>query len=200
MKPFAPLFAAVIAAALLAAPPALAHKVVLSVYAVGEALEGEVGFSNGDMAENARIDVYDDADKKIGETMTDGDGYFTYKPTQKTVHIFRADLGAGHVATARVEIADLPQAAAPATAATDPAKPAIVPAGTVSAAMVPGMSADQRAVIAEEIRRELRPLRREIAAYKEKNDLQNVLGGIGYIIGLFGVAFYVAARRRLKDA
>ncbi|MCW2310216.1 transthyretin-like family protein [Rhodobium gokarnense] len=200
MKPFAPLFAAVMLLAVLAAPPALAHKVVLSVYAVGEALEGEVGFSNGDMAENARIDIYDDAEKKIGETTTDGDGYFTYRPTQKSVHVFRADLGAGHVAEARVEIADLPQAAAPATAAADPATPAVAPAGTVSAAMVPGLSAEQRAVIAEEIRRELRPLRREIAAYKEKNDLQNVLGGIGYIIGLFGVAFYVAARRRLKGA
>ena len=200
MKTLAPLLAAVMVAALLAAPPALAHKVVLSVYAVGDMLEGEVGFSNGDMAENARIDIYDDADKKIGETTTDGDGYFTYRPTQKTVHVFRADLGAGHVAEGRVEIADLPQAAGTPVAATEPEKPAVAPSGTVTAAMVPGLSAEQRAVIAEEIRRELRPLRREIAAYKEKNDLQNVLGGIGYIVGLFGVAFYVAARRRLKDA
>jgi nickel transport protein len=48
------------------------------------------------------------------------------------------------------------------------------------------------------VRDELRPLRREITAYKEKNDLQSILGGIGYIFGFFGIAYYIAARR-LRD-
>ncbi|NIY97843.1 cobalt ABC transporter permease, partial [Salipiger sp. HF18] len=49
----------------------------------------------------------------------------------------------------------------------------------------------------EAVRDEVRPLRREIAAYREHNDLQSILGGIGYIVGLFGLGFYLAARRKL---
>ena len=43
----------------------------------------------------------------------------------------------------------------------------------------------------------MRPLRQEITAYRNHNDLQTILGGIGYIAGLFGLGCYLAARRRL---
>jgi hypothetical protein len=46
---------------------------------------------------------------------------------------------------------------------------------------------------------ELRRIQREIAALRadmDKPGLKDVLGGIGYIFGLFGVAAYVAARRK----
>ena len=93
--------------------------------------------------------------------------------------------------------------------------PAAQPAGEVPPGIAPGptpeetsgmasqitvnsLTVAERDAIAEAVRNEVRPLRREIAAYKEKNDLQTILGGIGYIAGLFGVGFYVAARRRLK--
>ena len=52
--------------------------------------------------------------------------------------------------------------------------------------------------LAAVVRAEMRPIRREIAALKETRDMQSILGGIGYIIGLFGVGFYLAARRKLK--
>ena len=47
------------------------------------------------------------------------------------------------------------------------------------------------------LRNELRPLRQELTAYKNKSDFQSVLGGIGYIFGLFGLGFYIAARRKM---
>lgn len=46
---------------------------------------------------------------------------------------------------------------------------------------------------------ELRAIKREIAALKtamNEPDLKDILGGIGYILGLCGIAFYVHARRR----
>ncbi|MFP4405371.1 MAG: cobalt ABC transporter permease, partial [Rhodosalinus sp.] len=59
------------------------------------------------------------------------------------------------------------------------------------------LTEEERAAIAEIVRSELRPLRQEIAAYRTRNDLQTILGGIGYIMGIFGLGFYLAARRRL---
>jgi len=46
---------------------------------------------------------------------------------------------------------------------------------------------------------ELRRIQREIAALRadlDKPGLKDVFSGIGYILGLFGVAAFVAARRR----
>jgi nickel transport protein len=65
------------------------------------------------------------------------------------------------------------------------------------AATTAALSASERQVIAQVVRDEIRPLRREIAAYKDHNNLQTILGGIGYIVGLFGLGFYLAARRKL---
>jgi nickel transport protein len=53
-------------------------------------------------------------------------------------------------------------------------------------------------MIAEAVRREIKPLRKELTAYKEKNDMQSILGGLGYICGIFGLAFFLYARRGAK--
>jgi len=178
---------------------ARAHKIIASVYVSGSVIEGEIGFSNGDMAANIVVLVYDDANNQIGETKTDGDGFFVFTPTKSVTHVFRANLGAGHVAEARLEAEDLPEIAAPPQAAgvITSAQAANVPAAPVDgAATGNGFSKEQRLLIAEAVRNEVRPLRREIAAYREKNDLQTILGGIGYIVGLFGLWFFIAARKQ----
>ncbi|NDK34309.1 carboxypeptidase-like regulatory domain-containing protein [Rhodovulum sulfidophilum] len=217
--------------ALVLAPlPALAHKVIAAVYADGALIEGEVGFSNGDMAANATVAVSDPEGNLLGETATDADGMFTFRPSVAVAHVFHADLGAGHVAEVTMSaqdvaaILDSPAAraaaeaaaetggipgAGQAEAASDGGNPSTFPldaaSGTaavgssaVPLTAAPGLSDADKAAVAKIVRDEMRPLRREIAAYREKNDLQSILGGIGYIVGIFGLGFYVAARRRMK--
>ncbi|ANB36151.1 cobalt ABC transporter permease [Rhodovulum sulfidophilum] len=217
--------------ALVLAPlPALAHKVIAAVYADGALIEGEVGFSNGDMAADATVAVSDPEGNPLGETATDADGMFTFRPSVAVAHVFHADLGAGHVAEVTMSaedvaaILDSPAAraaaeaaadtggipgAGQAEAASDGGNPSTFPldaaSGTaavgssaVPLTAAPGLSDADKAAVAKIVRDEMRPLRREIAAYREKNDLQSILGGIGYIVGIFGLGFYVAARRRMK--
>ncbi|MBN9675129.1 cobalt ABC transporter permease [Salipiger bermudensis] len=184
-------------AALLCAPlPALAHKVIAGVFPSGDAIEGELGFSNGDMAAGTEVVVTGPDGAELGRTITDEDGFFLFVPTAPVAHTFRADLGAGHVAEVTMpaeEVAGILGAAAPAT---PEAEPPAAPAPDADASMA-ALAETQRRAIAEAVRNEIRPLRREIAAYREHNDLQTILGGIGYIVGLFGLGFYLAARRRL---
>ncbi|WP_305042468.1 hypothetical protein [Geoalkalibacter sp.] len=50
----------------------------------------------------------------------------------------------------------------------------------------------------EELARDIRRLHRELAALREdltQPGLNEILGGIGYILGLFGVAFFVMGRK-----
>lgn len=181
-------------AALACAPlPAAAHKVIAGVFPSGEAIEGELGFSNGDMAADTEVVVTGPDGTELGRTRTDADGFFTYVPTVPVAHSFHANLGAGHVAEVTMPAEDVARilGAAPPPAPA-PAAPGEAPSPTGSA-----LGAAERQAIAEAVRDEVRPLRREIAAYREHNDLQSILGGIGYIVGLFGLGFYLAARRKL---
>ena len=173
------------------AAPAQAHKVIASLFPSGLNIEGEIGFSNGVMAENTLVEIFDLDGNKIDEVTTDGDGFFVYTPSQQIDLRFRADLGAGHVAEAKFAIADL--AGGDETVQTASSKaPTASGAGSNAG---PVITRDQEEIIATIVRDELRPLRRELTAYKEKNDLQSILGGIGYIFGAFGIIYYIAARR-----
>ncbi|NVO28618.1 cobalt ABC transporter permease [Donghicola sp. C2-DW-16] len=176
---------------------ASAHKIIAAVFPSGTQIEGEIGFSNGDMAKNVVVNVLRSDGSKIGETTTDADGFFTYTPTEETALEFRSDLGAGHVATAEMSLEDVARVMGHTVTATEAP---VVQESSDAPVVAGGLTPVQVAEVADMLRDELRPLRREIAAYREKNDLQTILGGIGYIIGLFGLVFYIAARRRLQDA
>ncbi|NBE07898.1 carboxypeptidase-like regulatory domain-containing protein [Paragemmobacter ruber] len=168
--------------------PAAAHKVIAAVYLGANTIEGEIGFSDGDMAAGVPVTVTDPAGRVLGETVTDAEGLFSFTPIDPVTHVFRADLGAGHVAQVTLPAEEVARLLGKA-AVTVPA--AAAPQGDAAA------PAADTAAIAALLRDELRPLRQDIAAYKEKNDLQTILGGIGYIFGLFGIGFYIAARRRM---
>lgn len=76
-------------------------------------------------------------------------------------------------------------------------------AGPVCAQDQPDENADELIVLLKEQNRklsgDLRRIRREIAALRAdlaKPGAKDVFAGIGYIFGLFGVAAFVAARRK----
>lgn len=182
------------------APPALAHKIIVNTFVAGDTIEGEVGFSDGAMATDTPVTVRAPDGRVLGETRTDADGFFSFTPTEAVEHVFRADLGAGHVAEARVPVADLPAVLSGGAAPVAEAEPATTAPVEDTRAPQATLTPAMRQAIAEAVRDEVRPLWRELASYKEKNDLQTILGGIGYIVGLFGVAFYLMGRQRLKRA
>ena len=165
---------------LLGESEAHAHKVVAALYPGNGVIEGEIGFSNGDMAAGALVEVFNSEGDKVGETRTDNDGFFSFTPPGKMDLAFRANLGAGHVAEIKLPAAEI-----------------ILGTGDAVQARTDALSGPiQRSIVADEVRKAIRPLQKEIAAYKEKNDLQSILGGIGYILGIFGIGYYVAAKRR----
>jgi nickel transport protein len=165
--------------------PAVAHGIIASAYMSSTGVEGEIGMSNGHFVPYLTIKVQTADGAPLGETKTDEDGFFTFVPTQAVDHHFVADLGPGHVATMVVSAADL---------AAFLGQPVAAP----TANPAPATKAVESAQIAQIIQAELRPLRREITELKTHRDLQSILGGLGYIIGVFGVGFYLAARRKMK--
>ena len=83
----------------------------------------------------------------------------------------------------------------PARPAAAEEKPAAAPPSVESCADLAALLVRQE----EHTSRELRQLKRDLAALSQKVEepgISEIFGGIGYILGIFGVAAYVASRRR----
>lgn len=185
----------------LAPLPALAHRVIVAIYPSGAAVEGEIGFSDGTMAADQAVNVTAPDGRVLATVTTDAEGAFRYTPTDALALRFRADLGGGHIADTTMPEADVAKLLGKADALAQAQAAIAAPQARqgAPAALSEAERLIERTATAEMLRDELRPLRQEIAAYREKNDLQTILGGIGYIVGLFGLGFYLAARRRLAQ-
>ena len=175
--------------------PAFAHNVVGGVYAIGNSIEGEVGFSNGDMAKaGISVRVSDAAGNTLGETVIEDEGLFVFDATQRIDHHFYADLSAGHVLNLVLPAEELPESL--------PGGAVPVAASSAPASTTPVSGVDQvvlQQMIEKAVAKQVKPLRKELAAYKEKASLQDVLGGIGYIFGLVGLGIWLRQRKLDKS-
>ena len=89
--------------------PVHAHKVVGGVYAIGSLIEGEAGFSNGDMAhEGTVVTVTDAQNQPLGTSVIDAQGMFQFQALKQQDHHFHIELGAGHVLNLVLSANELP--------------------------------------------------------------------------------------------
>jgi hypothetical protein len=57
-------------------------------------------------------------------------------------------------------------------------------------------AAELQSLIRSAVAQQVRPLQKELSAYKEKVMLRDIAGGLGFIFGLFGVAAWASSRRK----
>ena len=191
-----------------------AHNVVSGIYADGMTIEGEIGFSNGDMAQvGSPVKVYDAEDNLVDElSLTEG-GVFSYQAKQVAKHIFKANLSAGHVAEMVIEADELALIATAETkspavslSAGSTVKPATRPATMAegepefdkgSTTLGSNITVEQlESIVRRAVAQQIRPIQKELRDYKEKVMLRDIAGGLGFIFGLFGVAAWMASRRK----
>lgn len=171
--------------------PVYAHNVVGGVYAIGDQIEGEIGFSNGDMAaEGTEIKVSDTQGNLLGTVATDSEGLFVFTALQRIDHQFFANLSSGHVLELVLPADELPESL--------PGGNAVSNADMAQTSTPVNFSGDQVALqqmIEKAVAKQVKPLRKELAEYKEKASLQDVIGGIGYIFGLCGIGIWWRQRQ-----
>jgi nickel transport protein len=186
------------------AAPALAHKISVFAAADGKTIAGQAYFRDGAPVRNAQVTVFDAAGRKLGQFKTDEAGKFSFQPRSRCDHRFLVDAGDGHAAKYTVRGEELPsslpttgQTAPPPTALADAAA-RMPPAGGPPPASAADARAPEESLRGEleAIRQQIVALRADLAARDEKARWHDVLGGIGYILGLSGVTFYFAGLRR----
>jgi len=181
------------------APCALAHNVFLTAYVEGDTVFVEGGFSDGTLCENAKIEVFDPSGHKLLEGKTDENGVFSFKPPQKTDLKVVLNAGMGHRDEYTVPAEELPDMTgmqkAEAEVMSAPGTETLKPRASDAAARIDPEEVES--IVDRVIQKRLRPLTQLVAKSQRKTGVSptEIFGGIGYILGLMGIAMYFRYRK-----
>jgi len=189
---------------------ALAHNVTVFAWVEGDTVHVESKFSGGRRPVAAPVEVYDTRGNLLLKGVTDEKGEFSFKVPKKTEMKVVLLAGMGHKGEWIIPFSDLEAVGAdtmtqaaetnsPSSIPTDPnqAKSAIpavggnpVPAGYVTTAEI-------RNAVEGALDTKLKPIMKLLVETRQSGpSVTDILGGIGYIFGLIGVAAYFSAKRR----
>ena len=165
---------------------ALAHRVFLTAYVEGDSVFVEAGFSDGTLCKQSIIEVFDPSGKKLLAGKTDEKGGFSFKPPQKTDLKIILDAGMGHMDEYLLSADELPEITA------ESAKPR---EETKSVAQID--SKEIELIVDRVVQKRLHPLIQLVAKSQRKTGVSatEIFGGIGYILGLAGIAMYFKSRK-----
>ncbi len=201
-------YAAVVAAALsfsACSSIAAAHEMNIFVQRVeGATVHGRVYFKGGAAAQGVAVRVTDSQGNRLGETTTDADGRFVFVAKTRCDHLFSAELEDGH-ATRRPSVvrreqlpANLPDPAQPDQTAPPTSSNEQPPAVERPASREEPASRDEPSSAGQtmaSISAQLDDIRERLDRMETAVRWRDLLGGIGYILGTAGIAFYLMARR-----
>jgi nickel transport protein len=168
---------------MLATGVAWSHGLSIFAAADGARIEGQVRFSGGGPSAQGRVRVLDPQGVVLAELQPDAEGRFDYLAVAPEDHLLVAESADGHRAEWRIAAEELAVGFEPAGLAGENARGAA------------GGCADLPA-IEQAVARAVRPLREALALERERARLRDILGGIGYILGLAGLWAWSRSRDR----
>jgi nickel transport protein len=171
--------------------PALAHKVMIFAWVEGDTIFTESKFSGGKKAINAPVVIFDKDGKKLLEGKTDNKGEFSFKIPKVTDLRIVLNAAMGHKAEWMIPESEIREAGPIVEK-----KSAAEPSGPISV----GLSKEEvRNIVEDSLDKKLRPIVRMMTESKNtKPSLTDIIGGIGYIFGLMGVALYFKNRSKKR--
>ncbi len=207
---------------LLSAPAVLAHKVYLFSWVEGDMVHVEAYFNKSRKVKGGKIIILDASGQKLLEGQTDDNGLFSFKAPIKADLTVVLEASMGHRNEWIIPADELPDvggAAEPGdstVAAVDvpEAKPAPVgsPTKEVNAETFVPVQADPeqiRKIIDEALEARLKPLEGlpkavaglqqaviELRKEEQKPGWVEIIGGLGWIFGIMGLAMYLRSRKK----
>ncbi|MGA8281074.1 MAG: hypothetical protein WB853_09280 [Desulfobacterales bacterium] len=195
---------------LLSCSTALAHNVTVFAWVEGDTVHVESKFSGGRRPMDVPVEVYDTSGNLLLKGVTDNNGEFSFKVPKKTEMKVVVVAGMGHRGEWTIPLSDLEDgiigtpSQATGTGSQPPASTNPDQAQSAAAAMN-GNPVSAGYVTAAEIRNavegaldtKLKPVLKLLVETRQSGpSVTEILGGIGYIFGLIGVAAYFSSKRR----
>jgi nickel transport protein len=182
-------------------PMASAHKVYIFAWVEGDTVYTDSYFSKSKKIADGKIEVFDADGKKLLEGKTDEDGAFSFKIPKKTDLRIVLEATMGHKGEFLLTADELGEVS-PETvdvAADEPPKESPEVAVASSAPSPTGIETTElKRILEEALEARLKPISRGIARLEEERgpSTTDIVGGLGYIFGLMGVALYFKSRKK----
>ncbi|RJQ53369.1 MAG: hypothetical protein C4530_18130 [Desulfobacteraceae bacterium] len=184
------------------AAPLRAHNATIFAWVEGETVHTESKFSGGRKARNAAVEVYDSEGTKLLEGKTDENGEFSFRIPRKTELKLVLIAGMGHQAEWTVPLDEIsPGASAAGSSGTGPDSRPAKEKDRSGPMVQSGPSVQEiRSAVEEAVDQKLAPvIRLLIESRKQGPSFSEIVGGIGYIVGLVGLAAYLHCRKKEKN-
>jgi nickel transport protein len=182
--------------------PSHAHGVNVFAWVEGRTVHTESKFSGGKRVSGGTIEVHASTGGKLLDGTTDGQGRFSFdlpegfKEAGAGLRIV-LNAGMGHKDEWLVGPEELGAAAEPAAGNAPPAASVVSTEAATDARANPTFSTEHLHLLEQTLDRKLAPLMQRLNALQDRGPrLSEILGGIGYIVGLIGVALFFQSRRR----
>ena len=173
-------------------PMARAHDLHLFAAVEGKNITGYTYYHGDVRVPDVEINIYAPGDELLGQTVTDSNGEFQFALSYKCEHTVIAISQDGHRVTSVIKAEALPDDLLAYQASTgDP------PQETKTLEANLQLSEMQlKTIVDEAVAKQVRPLQEQILHYENKIRLHDVVGGIGCIVGLAGVSYYFAGKKK----
>ena len=168
-----------------------AHRVSVFAYQEGNRIFVEGFFSDGTPTRQAAVEVFDQGGRKLFSGQTDQKGTLSFKaPRVDSVKIV---LGAsmGHRAETLFRLA---RSAAGKAATVKPAAD-VFPKVPVPSQVDQTTETRLRMIVQQEVSKAIQPIMRTLARQEaRKISFSDIIGGIGWIVGLMGIWMFLKAK------
>ena len=175
--------------ALLAMSPAHAHR--LRVFATVE--QGEIAgyayFVGGPRAKGVSVVFRDDGDRELQRADTDAQGSFKWRPEPPQTIKIVVDAGEGHVGSVVIDSARFSGRRAEADTTEEAGPEAQATLSSAHREMI-------ESAVDAAVERHARTLLEKFEAMETRTRFNDIVGGIGMILGMAGVALWAMARRK----
>lgn len=167
-----------------------AHQLKVFAHAEQDRIAGEVYFAGGQKMEDALVSLSAlGSDHEIATTGTDADGAFSFPVYVRQGYRISANSGDGHVAHWDVQKSEV-------ILSTPGSQSTQIPPREAPSPVHDQTKEDLRTLIESAVASQVAPLRAELQKIRDERRMQDILGGLGYIAGLAGLAMLWFSRRR----
>lgn len=167
---------------------ALAHRVNVFAWADGDTVYVEGKFSGGKKVNGGKIIVTDSSGVEVLTGHTNDQGEFSFKRTQPAELKIILEAGLGHRAEWTLPVDD---------GHADHSAGESQPEETPTAVYAGPSRAEIEAIVEKALDKKMKPVLKMLAESRATGPgISDILGGIGYIIGLVGIAAYFHSRKK----
>lgn len=187
--------------------PAHAHRVTIFAWVDGDMIHTQSKIGGGKQIKDASVIVYGPRGVALLEGKTDNKGMFSFRIPQKTDLSVVLNAASGHSAEWTIPVEEVSRSTVENAASGNPELFATGPSPNAAAVQTPTIASktpetvltkeDIEAIVNRALEKKLQPVVQMMAkAYDREPGITEIMGGFGYILGLVGIALYVANRRK----